>query len=145
MTKPAQGRPSIYTPAIAEEICRRIASGESLRAVCTSDHMPDESTVRQWVLEDREGFSPQYARACETRAEGWADEIVSIADTAEDPQKARLQVDARKWVVSKMLPKFGDKMQVSGVIAQFDPTKLSESQLRRIADGEDPASVLAGN
>lgn len=113
MTKPEKrGRPSLYTQEIADEICRRIASGESLRSVCSSDNMPDEKTVRDWVLQDREGFSPQYARACDIRAENWADEIVQIADNAEDPQKARLQVDARKWVVSKILPKFSDKQQV---------------------------------
>lgn len=28
------GRPSDYTPAIADEICTRLANGESLRAIC---------------------------------------------------------------------------------------------------------------
>jgi hypothetical protein len=51
-----------------------------------------------------------------------ADEIIGIADDADidagaGVAKARLQVDARKWVASKLLPKkYGDKLQqeVSG-------------------------------
>jgi len=38
-------------------------------------------------------------------------EVLEIADTTDDPQKARLQVDARKWIASKLLPKvYGDKV-----------------------------------
>ena len=74
-----RGRPSIYTPEVAAEICERMAAGESLRSICRSEDMPKESTVRLWALDNREGFYPQYARAMETRMEGLADEILEIA------------------------------------------------------------------
>ena len=46
VAKIKKGRPSLYTYEIAEEICERLAKGETLRSVCRSDHMPDERRVR---------------------------------------------------------------------------------------------------
>lgn len=130
-----RGRPTSYTQEAAEEICRRIAEGETLRQVCRSPHLPGESTVRSWVLDDREGFSAQYARSRELCIESWADEIMEISDngsndwieteTAEGRMdlryngdhvtRSRLRVDTRKWLLSKMKPSvYGDKTLLAG-------------------------------
>jgi hypothetical protein len=38
---------------------------------------------------------------------------VEIADHAEDANLARLQIDARKWVAARLLPKkWGDKQEI---------------------------------
>jgi hypothetical protein len=104
------GVPSTYTDEIAEIICRRIAEGESLRTICLREGMPDRVTVWRWQKEN-EAFRSQYARAREQQAETFADEIITIADRAEDANIARLQVDARKWAASKLAPKkYGDKI-----------------------------------
>jgi hypothetical protein len=40
-----------------------------------------------------------------------ADELIEIADGGDDPARDRLRVDARKWLLSKALPKvYGDKI-----------------------------------
>jgi len=60
------------------------------------------------------GFANQYARAREAQTEALAEQIIPIADdaTEEDAQVARLRVDVRKWIASKILPKkYGDKVQ----------------------------------
>lgn len=106
---------------------RRLAAGESLRAICRDEGFPDESTVRRWSVED-EDFAPQYARARAAGYEKMADEIVEISDETEveatykdegvtldlsstGVMRNRLRVDTRKWLLSKMLPKkFGDKL-----------------------------------
>lgn len=70
--------------------------------------MPALSTLFLW-LRDRPEFSDQYARAREEQADFHVDEMIEIADTTDDPQKARLQIDARKWKASKLAPKkYGD-------------------------------------
>jgi Bacteriophage Sf6, terminase small subunit-like len=46
------GRPSIYTAELAAEICKRLAVGESLNAICKDDRLPAESTVRHWGVEN---------------------------------------------------------------------------------------------
>jgi len=66
------GRPSSYTETFADEICRRIAEGETLKQICRDEDMPARSTVQKWVLDDVQGFSGKYARAREIQLESWA-------------------------------------------------------------------------
>lgn len=121
------GRPSDYTQELAYEICSQLAEGNSLRTICSAEDMPNASTVHSWVLEDKEGFAKQYARAREIQAENMFDEILEIADESrieivggDDKadnarvQAQRLRVDSRKWYLSKVLPKkFGEKLDMT--------------------------------
>jgi hypothetical protein len=66
--------------------------------------MPGFATVKRWLSENAD-FQAQYARAREEQADFYADEIIQIADTCTDTNKARLQIDARKWKASKLAPK----------------------------------------
>jgi hypothetical protein len=103
-------RPSTYSPELAAEICGRLANGEPLAKICREEAMPAPSSVYLWLTQHKD-FSDMYARAREDQADTMADEIVRIADEAEDPAKGRLQVDARKWVAAKLKPrKYGDKV-----------------------------------
>lgn len=114
-SKPKAGRPTIYSDELAVEICERIASGRSLRNVCLDKDMPAMSTVMDWLNKD-DGFSEQYRRACEDRETTHFEEMLTIADevlaeTAE-VAKAKLRIDTRKWVLSRMNPKkYGDKQK----------------------------------
>lgn len=110
------GRPSKYSEELAVKICSMIASGKSLKSICEESGMPHRDTVREWLLQNAE-FSAKYARAREEQADLFADEIVEIADAvfadSAEVAKAKLQIDARKWKASKMLPKkYGDKLEV---------------------------------
>jgi|SRR5690349_8869255 len=125
------GRPTLYSQDLADAICERLADGESLRAICSDDGMPNRATVFRWLGAD-EAFRDQYARAREEQAETLADEIVSIADEGDTKSliggddetivvydatavsRNRLRIDARKWVASKLKPKkYGDKVDVT--------------------------------
>ena len=124
------GRPTDYSPELAESICSLLMSGESLRAICRKDEYPHLSTVLAWLHRHPE-FSEQYAHAREIQAEVMAEDIIMYADTAaEDASavaKARLQVDARKWYASKVATRrFGDKVQHEQKITITD---LSDEEL----------------
>ncbi len=121
--KAKNGRPSLYTEALAAKICLRLAEGESLRSICADKAMPGLSTVMGWLFDGKhEGFPEQYARAREAQAELRADEITDIADgvehgASEAVQAARLRIDARKWIAAKLLPKrYGDKLNLGGTV-----------------------------
>jgi hypothetical protein len=116
------GRPSEYTPETAEAICIRLASGESLRAVCADADMPDKTTVLRWLARN-EDFRIQYARSKEESAEAVAEQYFDILDELP-PAKAdgsldsaavmwaKNRADARKWYLSKIMPKkYGDRIQ----------------------------------
>lgn len=109
------GRPTDFTTHLANEICEKLAEGQSLRAICEAEHMPAESTVRHWALENREGFFAQYTRARDVGLDCMADRVLHDADTATDASIGRLKMDARRWYLSKMAPKrYGDKLELSG-------------------------------
>ena len=128
LPRPGEGRPSTYTKELGDVISTRIATGESLRAICKEDGMPHLSTVMLWVVDNNhKEFSEQYERACNARAEHLFEEVLEIADASDTVVKKgaekkssayssnqRLKVDTRKWYLSKVLPKkFGDKIDVT--------------------------------
>lgn len=107
------GRPTVMTEEVKNEILSRLIEGESLRSITRDEDMPTIRTVMYHLRKD-EAFFQQYALAREEQADTYADEIVDIADKTDDPAKARLQIDARKWVASKLKSKsYGDKVDVT--------------------------------
>jgi hypothetical protein len=112
--KPPRGRPSLATTELKENICDRISTGESLRAICRGSDMPDFSTIWRWLDSDPL-FASKYARAREVQAEVMDGLILKEAEdcTPENAASARVKIDAYKWRASKLAPKvFGDFRQV---------------------------------
>ncbi len=150
--KPAT--PWIYTQALADEICRRLSEGESLRSICRDPAMPNRQTVLDW-LEQRKDFSGQYARAREHQYAHWADEILDIADdgsndymerqtrsgvvqkvySREHVERSRLRVEARKWALSKLLPKkYGNRVGIEASGRDGEPIGLTVEARNAIID-----------
>lgn len=120
-----------YTEETALRICERIADGESLKSICDEDDMPARSTVFKWLAENKT-FSDMYVRAREEQADAIFDDILSIADdgrndwmakfgeddagwstNGENLQRAKLRIDARKWIAAKLKPKkYGEKLEL---------------------------------
>lgn len=122
-------RPSSFSQDIADAICERLASPESLRSICDDEDMPSKTTVLRWLRQNEE-FRAQYARAREDQADAFADEILDISDDGrrdyvpdEDGhevvdhdhiQRSKLRVETRKWLMGKMAPKkYGDRLQLA--------------------------------
>ena len=128
------GRPSDFTQDTANQICNRLAGGESLRSITEDPTMPSRQTIYSWMTA-RPAFLDQYVRAREEQAESMADEIVAIAD--ETPETAPVfdkdgnqlaikldssyiqwqknRIDARKWTAAKLRPKkYGDRIVHAG-------------------------------
>lgn len=124
------GRPSIYSEAIAKEVLDGIAEGKSLVEVCKADAMPSVRTIMQWAADNAE-FSQQYACAREAQAEYMDDLVVETAKAArEDPQAARVQIDAYKWRAAKLAPKkYGDSTMLRH--ADADGEKLEMDDVAR--------------
>jgi hypothetical protein len=118
------GRPSIFSQAIADKICHRMAEGKSLRRICRDPRMPSRSVVHQW-LKTNQKFREDYEWARRMLLDGLADDIIDIADDAthdfverEGPngervvvvdleriKRDRFRVGQRKWALSKLLPR----------------------------------------
>lgn len=128
------GRPTDYTPELADLVCERLANGESMRSVSRDDNMPAMCTLFKWLRIHPE-FAQQYAKAKEESADALVEDMLDIADNqVEQPlivdglpmqvdgklvmvkdavsvNHAKLRVDTRKWAASKLKPKkYGDKV-----------------------------------
>jgi hypothetical protein len=130
-------RPSKYSEKIADDICERLANGESLRRICLTPNYPRQATVFRW-LASNDVFREQYVRAREAQADVLADEIIDIADGKradyeggeKDVARDRLSVDARKWIAAKLKPKvYGDKALLGNDPDNPLPTPVTVYQL----------------
>jgi hypothetical protein len=111
-SKNKQGRPTIYTQAIADEVCERLAHGETLRKMVLDEHMPPAGTIYRW-LDSNESFRDQYAQARVRQADYYAEMIIDESFGAHDASIGRLRMDALKWASSKIAPKkYGDKIEL---------------------------------
>jgi hypothetical protein len=139
MTKPKNprdkipaGRPTKYTPELGILICDYVSSStDGMRKMCrNNDSFPHVDTLMQWRFKYPE-FSARYAQAKLIQADLLAEEILDIiddVDTLSDcVMKARAQVDTRKWLASKLLPKaYGDKIQSETTVVLKHEDALKE-------------------
>lgn len=110
---------STFSAEMASAICEAIASSsKGLRSLCAErDDLPSWQTIMVW-LNHYLDFQEQYARAKQRQMELIGEEILEIADApASDSaqvQRAKLQVETRKWLMSKLAPKkYGDRIDVT--------------------------------
>jgi hypothetical protein len=130
---PVLGRPNVYNEQVADEICAKLESGQSLFSICKNPNRPSESTVRHWALEDRGGFSAKYTRARDLGLDAIADKMLEIARSAvspEDVPRARLEFDAVRWYLSKLAPKrYGDAQLLKHADADGNVLKIELSRV----------------
>lgn len=119
-----RGNQTKYTLELADKICDMISTGKSLRAACRELGEVSEFCVRNWILDDREGFASQYARAKMAQMAALEDDLIEIADQAPPMTESgasdsgwvahqKLQIDTRKWLMSKIAPKkYGEKLDL---------------------------------
>lgn len=95
VTPKKMGAPSRYSKALAEQVCQRIADGESVRSIGRDTKMPDKTTIIRWLLatttviqEDGSelqvatypDFRTHYEHARQVSYQLMADSLTDIAD-----------------------------------------------------------------
>lgn len=122
---------------VFDSIIETIENGMSLRASLRVGDKCNSETFYKWLDNDKDK-TKRYARACGIRAEDIFEDILTIADNQEHDvyiddegkeqtnhnviQRARLRVDSRKWILSKMIPKkYGDKLGIDLDLAEIKP------------------------
>jgi hypothetical protein len=129
--------------ALAIEIIDEICSGASLKQTLLNRKVPIPSFFE--YIAANPVLSNRYGRAQLARAELLVEEIVDIADTESDPQKARVRTDVRKWYASKMQPqKYGDRVDINvnqtvdinAALSEAKRRALPSSYQEDVTDGE---------
>jgi transposase len=127
------GPDGLYTKELGDMICDQLATGRSLRSICRELGTLDHSTVLKWARNADHPIFHQYAHAREVGYLALADEITDIVDDGrndwmerelpngqtitvlnrEAVDRSKLRFEARRWMLSKMLPKvYGDRATV---------------------------------
>lgn len=159
-TKHPPHRPPIYSEALATEILDLMSVGHSVHEICSRDGMPTVDTIWRWRWSNPV-FSEQYDRARDRRAEIQALRVEELADEKPltyvdaqgieriDPawaQVQKLRIDTRKWIASRLVPRFSDHITVDGnqnhvhSIAQ-DTQKFMEARDRALARWESQGHI----
>jgi hypothetical protein len=129
------GRPSKYTPEIAQQMCEQLAEGIPLRQICRQEGFPEWRTIYDWMWKDDAlgeagtGLSTAIAKAREVGQDAIAEEI--YIEAMAEPERILSQngdridpgyvalVKARADIKLKLLAKwnpkrYGDRVQVAG-------------------------------
>jgi hypothetical protein len=152
-------RPTKCTQEITDEICQRIADGESLRSVCRDEHLPEKATVLLWVVNNRtiedteRQFFDQYHRARTAGGFSHADEAMDLRHEVRggeiEPNAAKVILDALKWGAERMAPKYHSQRQEIDHSSEdgsmtpkesIDPSKLSDAALQELMDARSSES-----
>jgi hypothetical protein len=132
-----------WAPVVDSIIAAIATTPKSLKTICEEiEAAPTAKTFYQWLTED-ESLRDRYARAKKEQLQVLADEIVDLADKdricekvtikadgsrevviLDQVDRTRLQIDSRKWLLSKL-----------------DPAKYGDKQLHTGADGEGPVEL----
>ena len=138
--RPGAGRPSKFTPQIADEICARLAKGESLTAICQAAHMPTRDAVLKWQY----GNDDFYVRCTRAREDGQEAHIDKCQDIESDvlngvipPDAARVVISSIQWRASKLKQRvYGDKTQIDANVTMSWASIVEEVAAKRLAEAK---------
>lgn len=128
-----------FSQDIADVICDKITSGDTLSNICKDPSMPSYSIINRWRLEVPE-FEERITKSFSIRADTYADEVMDIAnETTDDTLNVnKLRIDQRKWRASIDNNKYSARASAltsdgSGNILINITTGVSESEYAKKA------------
>ncbi len=151
-TTPHKSRHNKHQVSLAavNAIIQRVANGETLTSICAADGMPGYQKVMERINLSS-SLVAAFARARERAAERMLDELRDITDNtrigeikttgpkgveikeADMLGHRTLQVDTRKWLLSKLMPhRFGDRVEHSGSMKVEHEHSLSPTMLANL-------------
>lgn len=138
------GRPSKYTPEIAQAIVEQLSDGVPLREICRQDGMPAWRTMYDWLEKDDE-LSARVARARALGYDAIAEQCIDIADdstqdyvetekgqsyNSEHVQRSKLRVETRlKLLACWASSKYGNKQHIEATINDY--SNMSPDERKR--------------
>ena len=155
---------STYTPELADEICERIANGETLREITRDAHMPSYRSVYRWREANPE-FASRIAHARDCGFDVIAEETIAILDT--EPERCNTEhgdkvdtgyvqwqknrAEQRLKLLAKWSPRYSDRLDLTSAGQPLSMTpeeraaklaSIAEQAAKRKADQEDGADLL---
>ena len=148
------GRPSKYSPDIAQKMCNLLAEGVPLQEICRMEGFPAWRTIYDWMYRDDEavaagggvGLSASIARAREIGYDALAEQCLIIADTPQLGVKETTSVDHKgnETIALSREDMLGHrKLQIETrlkLLAKWDPKRFGD-RVQLAGDAENPLKV----
>jgi terminase small subunit-like protein len=112
-----------WTPELELSVLSAIEGGSTLRQTAENNHISASAIIRR--ARESDEFAKQYARVLELRTDADFESLEDVV--SEEPERGKfgvdsawvnwrkLQIDTRKWALSKRNPKkYGDLTKLSG-------------------------------
>jgi hypothetical protein len=129
---------------LAELVPELMSDGLSMRQACIKAGMTAQTFLR--AVDASPALAERYAQARGALLDAMVDQILSLADApvplldngATDPglvRQRQLQIDARRWILSKLAPnKYGDRLDVSVTDNRISITGALAAAQSRLVD-----------
>jgi hypothetical protein len=136
------GRESMFTQQLAEEIVRRLSSGEPLADICRDDHMPTTRSVYRWCKLHPD-FNTAFLEARDAGFDEIANDCLRIANT---PVMGETET-TKEWGTEVKRGDMFDhrKLQIETrlkLLAKWDPRRYGE-RIHQEHSGELTVASLA--
>jgi hypothetical protein len=129
---------------LAELVPQFMSDGLSMRQACIKAGLTAQTFLR--AVDASPGLAERYAQARGALLDAMVDQILTLADApvplldngATDPglvRQRQLQIDARRWILSKLAPqKYGDRLDVSVSDSRISITGALQAAQTRLLD-----------
>lgn len=128
--------------AIIEAICQGFEDGKSLNEVCAAEGMPHRTTVYRWVKADSE-LGERLRTSREIGFIGRAENLLQEIRDCDDPVKARVILDAERWILGRMSHVLADKPATIGVQVNVDSSNAFATIARALEQAAATRASLA--
>ncbi len=149
------GRPSLYTPEVAEQILEHISNGGTVKGACRALGVVP-ATFFRWVVDDVDGLAGRYTLAQRIQVQAMRDETLEIADdgtndwmtgekgprfNSEHVRRSEIRIKQRNYLADAIAANIAAKEANDG--GQLAPAAEAIAALERIALAKaEPAQVL---
>ncbi|MFO0519290.1 MAG: hypothetical protein ACK515_02555 [bacterium] len=135
------GRPDEYERDMAFQIADEYGRGAQWPDILGRDGRPKNViTLLEWA-EKYPDFAAALVRARAAHGESLVAQMVDIAATQPDPQRARVMIDTRKWIASKFSQQFADRVELA-VSHSVDLSAAIDQARNRLAHSQHTAPTI---
>jgi hypothetical protein len=135
------GRPTVLTPQRRRKFLNLVREGKNIHQACRMVKLITPSDISRFLDED-ESFLDEYLNARRIGIEMNSSEMLDLVDrcpanTSAEVQKVKLQIDTRKWLLSKLIPDiYGDKTTYKTADTEQDSSASEELEaiVKKIQD-----------
>lgn len=135
-------RPPIrYSVEAANYVVTHIQNGGHISKLIEEGVISCNANLHDWMKYDP-NLADAVARAQETRAELWADQLIEIADGEGDPNDKRVRIDARWKVIGSLLYRRYGVKQSLDINQNINVAVEYAGQLMKLAHKGEEAKVI---